>query len=164
MAVLSALVFIGLAAGYSEAAWCVCRPGADPNALQSAIDYACGHGADCGPISANGPCYQPNTRLAHCSYAVNSYFQRASQAPAACDFSGTATTTTVDPSYTGCQIPSLIGGSSPPTSAPAIQTGFGPAATGYNPLPYGDGSATARTAGIALAATAAAAVGLIFLA
>ncbi|XP_078430202.1 PLASMODESMATA CALLOSE-BINDING PROTEIN 2-like isoform X2 [Wolffia australiana] len=97
MAVLSALVFIGLAAGYSEAAWCVCRPGADPNALQSAIDYACGHGADCGPISANGPCYQPNTRLAHCSYAVNSYFQRASQAPAACDFSGTATTTTVDP-------------------------------------------------------------------
>ncbi|KAK8923710.1 Glucan endo-1,3-beta-glucosidase-like protein 3 [Platanthera zijinensis] len=66
-------------------------------ALQKTIDYACGAGADCGPILQNGACYNPNTVLTHCSYAANSYYQRKGQAQGACDFSGTATLTTTDP-------------------------------------------------------------------
>ncbi|KAK8943692.1 Glucan endo-1,3-beta-glucosidase-like protein 3 [Platanthera guangdongensis] len=80
-----------------HAAWCVCRQDASIPALQKTIDYACGAGADCGPILQNGACYNPNTVLTHCSYAANSYYQRKGQAQGACDFSGTATLTTTDP-------------------------------------------------------------------
>lgn len=67
-------------------------------ALQKTLDYACGAGADCIPIHQNGVCWNPNTVRAHCSYAANGYFQRKGQAQGACDFSGTATLTTTDPS------------------------------------------------------------------
>ncbi|KAI9111662.1 hypothetical protein K1719_017352 [Acacia pycnantha] len=45
-------------------------------ALQKALDYACQAGADCTPILQNGACYNPNSVKDHCSYAVNSYFQK----------------------------------------------------------------------------------------
>ncbi|KAL0415983.1 UNVERIFIED_CONTAM: plasmodesmata callose-binding protein 2 [Sesamum latifolium] len=54
--------------------------------------------ADCNPIHQTAPCFNPNTVRAHCSYAVNSYFQKYRQAPIACDFSGTASVVTSDPS------------------------------------------------------------------
>ncbi|KAL6011999.1 hypothetical protein ACLOJK_002469 [Asimina triloba] len=66
--------------------------------LQKTLDYACGAGADCNPIHQTGACYNPNTVKAHCSYAVNSYFQKKGQAQGTCDFSGTATVVTADPS------------------------------------------------------------------
>lgn len=66
--------------------------------LQKTLDYACGAGADCNPIRQNGPCFQPNTVRAHCNYAVNSYFQRKSQAQDSCNFAGTATLSASDPS------------------------------------------------------------------
>lgn len=78
--------------------WCVCKDGVGDPVLQKALDYACGAGADCNPIHSNGPCYNPNTVKAHCSYAVNSYFQRKGQAQGSCDFSGSATVATTDPS------------------------------------------------------------------
>lgn len=78
--------------------WCVCRQDASDSALQKTIDYACGAGADCSPIIQNGACFNPNTVKSHCSYAVNSYFQRKGQTPQACDFAGAAALTQQDPS------------------------------------------------------------------
>jgi hypothetical protein len=76
----------------------VCKSDQPQAALQKTIDYACGAGADCNFIHEQGPCYNPNTVVAHCSWAANSYFQRNRGAGATCDFTGTATLTTTDPS------------------------------------------------------------------
>ena len=77
--------------------WCVCKDMPDA-VLQKALDYACGAGADCNPTRQNGQCFQPNTVRAHCSYAVNSYYQKKGQSQGSCDFSGAATISTSDPS------------------------------------------------------------------
>ncbi|KAK4771233.1 hypothetical protein SAY87_031765 [Trapa incisa] len=80
------------------AVWCVAKPTVPDTLMQEAIDYACGAGADCKPIQPNGPCYQPNTLLAHASFAFNSYFQNKKILGGTCDFGGTAMLITVDPS------------------------------------------------------------------
>ncbi|GAB4845404.1 hypothetical protein Ancab_038811 [Ancistrocladus abbreviatus] len=85
--------------------WCVCKDGLSDAMLQKTLDYACGAGADCNPIRQNGACYNPNTVRAHCSYAVNSYFQRKNGAGGTCDFAGTATVSASDPSSSGCAYP-----------------------------------------------------------
>ncbi|RCV40839.1 hypothetical protein SETIT_9G087500v2 [Setaria italica] len=92
-------------AGRSDGAWCVCRPELGDSALQKTLDYACGDGADCKPILQNGPCFAPDTVRAHCSYAVNSFYQRNNQNAQACVFSGTATLVSTDPSGNGCTYP-----------------------------------------------------------
>lgn len=78
--------------------WCVCKEGLSEAMLQKTLDYACGAGADCGPIHQTGPCFNPNTVKSHCSYAVNSFFQKKGQSPGTCDFAGTATVSASDPS------------------------------------------------------------------
>ncbi|CAL9194370.1 unnamed protein product [Musa hybrid cultivar] len=122
MAALALVLLMLTMVGGSDAAWCVCRPEMADGALQKTLDFACGAGADCTPILQNGACYNPNTVRAHCSYAANSYYQRKGQAQGACDFSGTATITTTDPSNSGCAYPassSASGTSSTPvTSTP----------------------------------------------
>ncbi|CAD6206703.1 unnamed protein product [Miscanthus lutarioriparius] len=92
-------------AGRSDGAWCVCRTDLADSALQKTLDYACGGGADCKPILQNGACFAPDTVKAHCSYAVNSFYQRNNQNPQACVFSGTATLSNNDPSGNGCTYP-----------------------------------------------------------
>ncbi|KAM0873612.1 hypothetical protein ACQ4PT_037954 [Festuca glaucescens] len=83
----------------SAAAWCVCRSDANEAALQETLDYACRQGADLHPGGHRRELSQPRLRVAHCSYAANSYYQRSSQTKGAtCDFGGTATLTTTDPS------------------------------------------------------------------
>ncbi|WOK98467.1 PLASMODESMATA CALLOSE-BINDING PROTEIN 3 [Canna indica] len=117
---LTATMFSG-----SDGAWCVCRSDVGNSALQKALDYACGAGADCTPILQNGACFNPNTVLAHCSYAANSYYQRKGQAQGACDFSGSATLTSTDPGGNGCTYPatpSAAGTSSTPTSTGTTTT------------------------------------------
>ncbi|XP_064971772.1 PLASMODESMATA CALLOSE-BINDING PROTEIN 3-like [Musa acuminata AAA Group] len=120
MASLALVLLMLTMVGGSDAAWCVCRPEMADAALQKTLDYACGAGADCTPILQNGgACYNPNTVRAHCSYAANSYYQRKGQAQGACDFSGTATITTTDPSSSGCAYPassSASGTSSTPAN------------------------------------------------
>ncbi|KAJ8486199.1 hypothetical protein OPV22_018684 [Ensete ventricosum] len=110
--------------GGSDAAWCVCEPDASTIALQKTLDYACGAGADCNPILQVGACYNPNTVLAHCSYAANSYYQRNGQAQTACDFSGTAMLTSTDPSANGCVYPATpsAAGTSSTITAPSSAT------------------------------------------
>nr|ACU20240.1 unknown [Glycine max] len=73
MALLMYFVLFLALAGHSSALYCVCKDGVGDQALQKAIDYACGAGADCTPILQNGACFQPNTVKDHCNYAVNSY-------------------------------------------------------------------------------------------
>ncbi|KAJ3705988.1 hypothetical protein LUZ61_009693 [Rhynchospora tenuis] len=109
MALLIYAVLILTLFGRSDAGFCTCRSDLPDTVLQKTLDYACGHGADCNPILQNGACYNPNTVKGHCSYAVNSYYQRNGQSPDACQFpyNGAATTivSTTDPSYTGCAYP-----------------------------------------------------------
>lgn len=78
--------------------WCVAKPSVPNPIIQEAMNYACGSGADCGPIQPNGSCFVPNTLLSHASYAFNSYWQRTKVAGATCSFGGTAMLVTVDPS------------------------------------------------------------------
>ncbi|OAY77947.1 PLASMODESMATA CALLOSE-BINDING PROTEIN 3-like [Ananas comosus] len=146
--------------GGSDAAWCVCNSDQSTPALQKTIDYACGAGADCTPILQNGACYEPNTVAAHCSYAANSYYQRKGQALGACDFSGTATLTSADPSGPGCTFPaspsaagtSTSSSSTTPTTAPGSTTPAGSSTpttptTTFTPTAGGGGSGTAGSTG-----------------
>ncbi|WVZ23348.1 hypothetical protein V8G54_001892 [Vigna mungo] len=103
---LTTMVGVQNVVGQGTASWCVARSDASNDALQTALDYACGAGADCLPLQAEGLCFLPNTIQAHASYAFNSYYQRRARAPGSCDFAGTATIATSDPSYGSCVYPS----------------------------------------------------------
>ena len=93
------LVCIIIAVGSVEGnTWCLAKGRIDPVALQSGLDFACSHGADCGPILPGGSCFIPNTLLNHASYAFNSYYQKTGKAPGSCNFAGAATIAVKDPS------------------------------------------------------------------
>ncbi|CAL5214095.1 unnamed protein product [Lathyrus oleraceus] len=108
----------------TSTSWCVVRSDASYNVLQTALDYACGAGADCLPLQPDGLCFLPNTIQAHASYAFNSYYQKRARAPGSCDFSGTATIAQTDPSYGSCVYPSSTSGAgganTATTSTPVI--------------------------------------------
>ncbi|CAH9061726.1 unnamed protein product [Cuscuta epithymum] len=101
-------VLMVMSGSSADATWCVARSVASDEALQVALDYACGSGADCTPLQREGLCFLPNTLLAHASYAFNSYYQRTAMAPGSCDFAGTATVAKTDPSYGSCVYPSSV--------------------------------------------------------
>lgn len=116
MAFLAIFMLLLLAmAAYSNAAYCVCNTAISDSVLQKNIDYACGAGADCGQISQNGPCFNPNTVKDHCNFAVNSYFQKKGQVQGSCDFSGTATVVQTPPPSAN----SACFSGNPSTSTPA---------------------------------------------
>ncbi|KAI3761287.1 hypothetical protein L1987_51699 [Smallanthus sonchifolius] len=117
MAALVLLLLIFSMISHSSGTWCVCKKGGDDKVLQMAIDYACGNGADCTQTHQGGRCYNPDTIIDHCNYAVNSYFQAKGQAPGSCDFKGAAMVTASDPSSNGCSYPSSASGM-PVTNSP----------------------------------------------
>ncbi|XP_050224233.1 PLASMODESMATA CALLOSE-BINDING PROTEIN 3-like [Mercurialis annua] len=125
MAVLVFAFLMLVMTGHASCTWCVCKE--MPNqVLQKTLDYACGAGADCGPIHSNNPCFQPDNVRAHCSYAVNSFFQKKNQAPGTCEFSGSATITTSDPSSSGCSYPATASAAGTSISTnPTTGTGTG---------------------------------------
>ncbi|XP_021748979.1 PLASMODESMATA CALLOSE-BINDING PROTEIN 3-like [Chenopodium quinoa] len=134
----------------AEGVWCVARSGADDDALQSALDYACAAGADCGPIQQSGLCFLPNTLQAHASYAFNSFYQRNHMAATSCQFSATATLAKTDPSYGSCVYPSSPStagsitsnttGATPTTNPYGTATPFSP--TTMSPTTFGGGAGT----------------------
>ncbi|PIA60763.1 hypothetical protein AQUCO_00300345v1 [Aquilegia coerulea] len=104
--------------------WCIAKTGAMNNALQGALDYACGiGGADCSAIQPSGSCYNPNNVQSHASYAFNSYYQK-NPAPSSCDFKGTAVLVNANPSTGSCIYPSSSSAStsSPPVTTPLSQS------------------------------------------
>ncbi|XP_066400323.1 PLASMODESMATA CALLOSE-BINDING PROTEIN 3-like [Miscanthus floridulus] len=176
MKALVVTVLLLLSSTLAASQWCVCRQDAMQAALQKTIDYACGSGADCNSIHENGACYNPNTVPAHCSWAANSYYQNNKAKGATCDFTGTATLTTSDPSSSGCSYPtsgSAVGtmtpttggtvGGTPGTFTPGVGTGTtgtgmgtgtmtGTTGTGFGGLGPGTnaGMDTAAAAGLLL--------------
>ncbi|KAF7828626.1 glucan endo-1,3-beta-glucosidase 13 [Senna tora] len=90
--------------GMVQKLWCVAKPSVPPETLQEAMDYACGAGgADCEEISPQGNCYNPDTVVAHASYAFNSYWQKHKRNGGTCNFGGTAMLINSDPSFLHCR-------------------------------------------------------------
>ncbi|GMI87437.1 plasmodesmata callose-binding protein 3 [Hibiscus trionum] len=130
--------------GHSSATYCICKDGVGDQQLQKTLDYACGAGADCSAILQKGGCYNPNTVKDHCSYAVNSYFQRKGQAQGSCDFSGTATVTANPPPNVAstCSFPSSGMGTTTTTGTTPTGTTVG-STTGTTPTTVFGGAGTA---------------------
>jgi len=79
--------------------WCVANEAAPKEKLQEALDYACGEGgADCRPIQPGSTCYDPDSLVAHASYAFNSYYQMKARVAGTCYFGGVARVVTQPPS------------------------------------------------------------------
>ncbi|XP_072983797.1 PLASMODESMATA CALLOSE-BINDING PROTEIN 5-like [Typha latifolia] len=103
------LLLFGVIGSFADSGelWCVAKNNAEDSALQAAIDWACGPGgADCRPIQQGGPCFEPSDIQSHASYAFNDYFVRNGFAASACDFSGTAALTSLNPGQGSCVFPS----------------------------------------------------------
>ncbi|XP_027061508.1 glucan endo-1,3-beta-glucosidase 13-like [Coffea arabica] len=86
--------------------WCVASGDAGEEKLKDALDYACGEGAaDCRPIQRGATCYNPNTLVAHASYAFNSYYQKKARRSGSCYFGGAAYVVSQSPKYGSCNYP-----------------------------------------------------------
>ncbi|KAF3943322.1 hypothetical protein CMV_030108 [Castanea mollissima] len=86
--------------------WCVANGNVGSEKLQAALDYACGEGgADCRPIQGGATCFNPDTLVAHASYAFNSYYQKNSRGAGTCDFGGAANVVTQAPKFGTCTFP-----------------------------------------------------------
>ncbi|KAL8170927.1 hypothetical protein V2J09_022731 [Rumex salicifolius] len=109
----------------SSAAFCIAKADADSDKLRDGLDWACGHGhANCSAIQVGQPCYYPDNLQNHASYAYNDYYQRMHSVGGTCDFDGTATTTSADPSYGSCVFTGSINGSA--SSGGFSSPAFGP--------------------------------------
>ncbi|KAK4755132.1 hypothetical protein SAY87_008889 [Trapa incisa] len=103
--------------------YCTAKEGVDPKMLQAALDWACGAGkVDCSPLMQGETCYEPDTVVAHATYALNAYYQKMGRAPGTCDFKGVAAITTSDPSHGSCKFTGSLGmnGTSVNITAPSM--------------------------------------------
>ncbi|KAK6935849.1 Glycoside hydrolase family 17, partial [Dillenia turbinata] len=87
------------ASGGSDKRWCISKSDATDKVLQANIDFVCSSGSvDCKPIQDGGSCFNPNTVKSHASYAMNAYYKANGRHDFNCDFAGTGTLTSSDPS------------------------------------------------------------------
>ncbi|OVA20020.1 Glycoside hydrolase [Macleaya cordata] len=85
--------------------WCVANEKSGKQALQKALDYACGEGgADCRSIQPGATCYDPNTLGAHASIAFNSYYQKKGRGTGNCYFGGAAYVVSEPPKFGKCDL------------------------------------------------------------
>ncbi|KAJ9183136.1 hypothetical protein P3X46_007041 [Hevea brasiliensis] len=110
--------------GNSSVTYCVVKQNVDSGKLQEGLNWACGQGgANCTAIQQGQPCYIPDTYQNHASYAYNDYYQKMRSAGGTCDFDGTATTTTVDPSYGSCVFTGSTNSSTSGANFPPVSPG-----------------------------------------
>ncbi|XP_011047200.1 PREDICTED: glucan endo-1,3-beta-glucosidase 12 [Populus euphratica] len=103
---VSAPVRGGVSKSTTGNTWCVANPDAGKEKLQAALDFACGEGgADCRPIQPEATCYNPNTLVAHSSFAFNSYYQKKGRGMGDCYFGGAAFVVTQEPKFGECEFP-----------------------------------------------------------
>ncbi|XP_047318080.1 PLASMODESMATA CALLOSE-BINDING PROTEIN 5-like [Impatiens glandulifera] len=87
--------------------WCVAKNNADTNALQFALDWACGQGgANCRPIQPGGSCYDSADITRTASYAFNDYYLKHGLTDDTCNFDNTAALTSLNPSHGSCKFQS----------------------------------------------------------
>ncbi|KAL4574360.1 hypothetical protein LXL04_021189 [Taraxacum kok-saghyz] len=95
-----------LANDTTDRTYCVAKKDADKKMLQAALDWACGPGkVNCSVMLQGEPCYQPDTVVAHATYAFDAYYHQMAMADGTCNFNGVATVTTTNPSRDGCTFP-----------------------------------------------------------
>nr|CAD1832132.1 unnamed protein product [Ananas comosus var. bracteatus] len=77
--------------------WCVAKASAEDRDLDDIIRFACSE-TNCDPIQADGPCFDPNTRISHASVAMNLYYQSRGRNLWNCYFNGSGLIVLTDPS------------------------------------------------------------------
>ncbi|KAK5826922.1 hypothetical protein PVK06_021855 [Gossypium arboreum] len=86
---------------YLQKTWCIANPLASNSALAANIEYICSQ-LDCGSINPKGPCFEPNSRMHHASFAMNLYYQANGRHLADCNFINSGLVSLIDPSYGNC--------------------------------------------------------------
>ncbi|KAF3322925.1 glucan endo-1,3-beta-glucosidase 4 isoform X2 [Carex littledalei] len=124
---LISLISVGSAQNSSSTTFCVAIATADPTALQEGLNWACGSGgADCSPIQEGQVCYEANNLVELASYAYNDYYHKAGSSGGTCNFNGTATTVTTDPSHGSCIFSGSTQSNTTTTTTNSSSTGFAP--------------------------------------
>ncbi|CAH2058711.1 unnamed protein product [Thlaspi arvense] len=92
--------------------WCVAKKEATNTQLQANIDWTCSQAdVDCKQISPGGICFDNNNMKSRASFIMNVYYQSKGLSEEACNFSGSGTVTTTNPSTRSCVMPNGLGGS-----------------------------------------------------